>query len=84
MVWYTKVSMNDSSLTNLAVVACPGGEVFADEVILRLQEGYCRNFEVMTSELAVRYNLDVHTVATRINFINDVLPVQFYIYASIP
>ncbi|MDR2798846.1 MAG: ribose-phosphate diphosphokinase [Treponema sp.] len=70
--------MNDSSLTNLAVVACPGGEVFADEVILRLQEGYRRNFEVMTSELAVRYNLDVHTVATRINFINDVLsPVQY-------
>ncbi|MHB9293229.1 ribose-phosphate pyrophosphokinase [Hollandina sp. SP2] len=70
--------MNYSSLTNLALVACPGGEVFADEVILHLQEGYLHNFELMASELAIRYNLDVHTVAARINFINDVLsPIQY-------
>ena len=71
--------MNYSSLTNLAVVACPGGEVFADEVILHLQEGYRRNFEVMTAELAARYNLDAPRAAAGINFINDVLspPVQY-------
>ncbi|MDR2398291.1 MAG: ribose-phosphate diphosphokinase [Spirochaetaceae bacterium] len=65
--------MNYSSLMNLAVVACPGGEVFADAVIRHLQEECLRNFELMTNELTARYHLDAHTVVTQINFINDVL-----------
>ncbi|MDR2394468.1 MAG: ribose-phosphate diphosphokinase [Treponema sp.] len=65
--------MNYSSLANLAVVACPGGEVFADEVILHLQEGYLHNLELMVADLATRYNLPAPAVAARINFINEVL-----------
>ncbi|MDR2633547.1 MAG: ribose-phosphate diphosphokinase [Treponema sp.] len=70
--------MNYSSLANLAVVACPGGEVFADEVILHLQEGYLRNRELLITHLAARYHLDAPTVAARINFINEVLSPMPY------
>ena len=65
--------MNYSNPANLGVLACPGGEVFADEVISHLKRGYRRNFENMTSELAKHYNKDSQTVAREVNFINDTL-----------
>jgi ribose-phosphate pyrophosphokinase len=64
--------MNYSTPANLAIVACPGGEVFADEVISHLKKGYRRSFEHSAAELAVRYRLDAAVVAKQINFINDV------------
>ncbi|MDR1566193.1 MAG: ribose-phosphate diphosphokinase [Treponema sp.] len=65
--------MNYSNPANLAVLACPGGEVFADEVVSHLKRGYRRTFDVVTAELAKRYNLDINYVKHRINFINDVV-----------
>jgi ribose-phosphate pyrophosphokinase len=64
--------MNYSTPANLAVIACPGGEVFAEEVITHLKKGYRRSFEHIAAELAVRYGLDAASVAKQINFINDV------------
>jgi ribose-phosphate pyrophosphokinase len=64
--------MNYSTPANLALIACPGGEVFADAVISHLKKGYCRSFERSVSELAVRYGLDPVFAAKQINFINDV------------
>jgi ribose-phosphate pyrophosphokinase len=64
--------MNYSNPVNLAVIACPGGEVFADEVIVHLKKGYRRNFERLAAELAKRYKMDAGTVFQRINFINEV------------
>lgn len=63
--------MNYSSPANLAVLACPGGEVFADEVIAHLKKGYRRNFEYMVAELAKQYTMDPAVVAQQINFIHD-------------
>ncbi|MDR2109990.1 MAG: ribose-phosphate diphosphokinase [Spirochaetaceae bacterium] len=63
--------MNYAKPLNLAVLACPGGEVFADEVILHLKRWYRRKFDNTVSELAKRYNLDADTVIQRINFIGD-------------
>ncbi|MDR1955657.1 MAG: ribose-phosphate diphosphokinase [Treponema sp.] len=65
--------MNYSNPANLAVLACPGGEVFANAVIAHLEKEYCRNFECMAETLAKRYNLDVPAMAERINCINDVV-----------
>jgi ribose-phosphate pyrophosphokinase len=65
--------MNYSSPANLGVLACPGGEVFAEEVIGHLKRGYRRIFERTTAELAARYNLDVNYVSHRVNFINDAI-----------
>jgi ribose-phosphate pyrophosphokinase len=65
--------MNYSSPANLGVLACPGGEVFAEEVISHLKTGYRRIFERTTAELAKRYSLDVKYVSHRVNFINDAI-----------
>ena len=65
--------MNYSNPANLAVLACPGGEVFADEVISHLKKGYFRNFENQTNGLAKRYNLEQNEAKCRVNFINDAI-----------
>jgi ribose-phosphate pyrophosphokinase len=65
--------MNYSNPANLAVLACPGGEVFADEVVVHLKKGYRRIFENMTAEMAKRYGLELNYVSHRINFINDAI-----------
>ena len=65
--------MNHSNPANLAVLACPGGEVFADEVISHLKHGFRRSFSGKIAELAKLYNLDPQAVARQVNFINDVL-----------
>jgi len=44
--------MNYSNPSNLGVLACPGGEVFADEVISHLKKGYRRSFDNLIAELA--------------------------------
>ncbi|MDR1325173.1 MAG: ribose-phosphate diphosphokinase [Treponema sp.] len=71
--------MNYSTPANLAVVACPGGEVFADEVITHLKKGYCRSFKHIAAELAIRYGLDAAFVAKQINFINDVHDPAYHV-----
>jgi ribose-phosphate pyrophosphokinase len=68
----TETSMNSFNPANLAVLACPGGEVFADEVIAHLKRGYRQNFERGAAELAKRYSMETGAVTERINFINDV------------
>ena len=65
--------MNHSNPANLAVLACPGGEVFANEVISHLKKGYRKSFNNKIEELAKQYNLEPHDIASRVNFINDVL-----------
>jgi ribose-phosphate pyrophosphokinase len=64
--------MNYSSPAHLAVVACPGGEVFADEVIVHLKKRYHHSFLHTAADLAKRYSKAPDTVAQEINFINDV------------
>ncbi|MCL2478153.1 MAG: ribose-phosphate diphosphokinase [Treponema sp.] len=65
--------MNYFNPANLAVIACPGGEVFADEVIAHLKKGYRRTFERQAAEIAKRYGMEPDQVIKRINFINDVI-----------
>ena len=65
--------MKYSNPANLVVIACPGGEVFADEVIAHLKKGYRRNFDKLIAELAKRYTLEPQKVIQKLNFINDAL-----------
>jgi len=65
--------MNKTNPANLAVLACPGGEVFAEEVIADLKEGYRLRFESVVGDLARLYDMDLNSAIRRINFINDVL-----------
>jgi len=61
-----------SNPANLAVIACPGGEVFANEVISHLKKLYRRNNERTAAELAKRYGLAPAEAIEKINFINEV------------
>ncbi|MDR3247769.1 MAG: ribose-phosphate diphosphokinase [Treponema sp.] len=68
--------MNYSNPANLAVIACPGGEVFADEVVSHLRKGYRRNLEGNAADMAKRYDLDQAEVIRRINFLNDAVSAR--------
>ena len=50
--------MTYSEPTDLAVLACPGGESFADEVIKHLNHIYSRRFRQKSDVLAKRYEVD--------------------------
>ena len=65
--------MKYSNPANLAVLACPGAELFADEVITHLKTGYRRDFGIMIDQMAKRYKLDPQETARQVNFINDTL-----------
>jgi len=65
--------MNYSNPANLAVLACPGGEVFADEVIAHLKKVYRRSSDNLNATLAKRYNMEGPAVARQMHFINDAL-----------
>ena len=72
--------MNYSNPAKLAVLACPGAEVFANEVIVHLKKVYHRSFDYVISKLAKRYEIDTKEVIRQVNFINDALspPHQFH------
>ncbi|MDR1585934.1 MAG: ribose-phosphate diphosphokinase [Treponema sp.] len=74
--------MNYSNPANLAIIACPGGEVFADEVISHLKKGYKRNIEKTAAELSKRYGMDSDTVIKRINFINEITNPSPHLHGS--
>ena len=65
--------MNYSEPTRLAILACPGGEKFADEVIGHLKHLYHRRFERKAALLAKRYTLEKDEVIRQINFSNDII-----------
>jgi ribose-phosphate pyrophosphokinase len=65
--------MNYSNPANLAVLACPGGDVFAGEVVEHLRRGYRRDFERAAAELAKRYGLEPAAAVRQINLINDAI-----------
>ena len=65
--------MNYFNPANLAVLACPGGEVFADEVIGRLKKVYRHSYDHMIAELTKHYSLGQEEAARQVNLINDAL-----------
>ena len=65
--------MNQTNPANLAVIACPGGEVFAGEVIEHLKKGYHRRFDRLIGELADTYEIEKWEATRQVNFINDIL-----------
>lgn len=61
-----------SEPTNLAIVACPGGESFADEVITHLRHMYKHRFTLKNDVISKRYGIDKNELVKQINFGNDV------------
>jgi ribose-phosphate pyrophosphokinase len=61
-----------SNLEDLAIIACPGGEIFADEVINHLKKLYRHKNERFAQDLSKRYNLSLEKINEQINFISEI------------
>ena len=57
--------------TSLAIVACPGGEAFANEVITHLKHMYKHRFTLKNDVISKRYGLSKEELIQRINLQND-------------
>ena len=60
-----------SQPTNLGIVACPGGESFANEVIAHLKHIYKHRFGLKTDTLSKRYSVDKDKLLRDLNFYSD-------------
>ncbi len=60
-----------SEPTDLAVVACPGGESFANEVITHLRHMYKHRFSLKSDVISKRYSLEREKLIRQINLDND-------------
>ncbi|MDR0442938.1 MAG: ribose-phosphate diphosphokinase [Treponema sp.] len=65
--------MKYSNPANLAIIACPGGESFADEVIGHLKRKYRHSHKRTVDELAKRHNISVEQAALQIDLINKIV-----------
>ena len=75
--------MTYSFPSNLGVVACPGGEVFADEVIVHLKRIYKRRFQLKNEALSKRYEIDKEKLQQKINFLGDISASGTFIQGSV-
>jgi len=58
---------------NLAIIACPGGEVFAEEVIGHLRNKYRHSRSKTEEEIAKRYNISLEQAALHIDLMNKIV-----------
>ncbi len=72
-----------SEPTNLAIIACPGGESFADAVITHLRNMYKHRFTLKNDVISKRYELDKTELIKKINFYNDVETSEICMRGSI-
>jgi len=75
--------MSYSDPTKLGILACPGAEAFANQVIRRLAGIYKRRFDRKTSALASRYHLSQELVTRKVNFDNDIQSSLLYIPGNV-
>ncbi|MDR1363955.1 MAG: ribose-phosphate diphosphokinase [Spirochaetaceae bacterium] len=64
-----------SNPANLAIVACPGGESFANQVIAHLEKQYHNAFNATVEDMSRRFKTDPEDVIKRIDFINEITTI---------
>jgi ribose-phosphate pyrophosphokinase len=64
--------MKNFNPANLAIIACPGGEVFADDVIEHLRQKYRQKWKHAIDDLSQRYNIDSEQLALQIELVNKI------------
>lgn len=74
--------MSFSQPTKLGVVACPGGESFADEIITNLKSIYYRRFEKKTRNISKVYGITEEDAVRHLNYDNDLSSRQVRIYGN--
>lgn len=65
--------MSFANPTRMGVIACPGGESFANEVIPILRNLYRRNYERKANDLAKVHNLSKEEVKWRMSLTSDLI-----------
>ena len=65
--------MSFSKPTSLGVIACPGGEAFADEITSHLKTIYRRRFDKKVSYISRLYGLEKEDVYKQANFADDII-----------
>jgi ribose-phosphate pyrophosphokinase len=58
---------------NLAIIACPGGDIFADEVVGHLRQKYSHSRKHMVEELSRRYSITTEQAVLYIDLINTIV-----------
>jgi len=58
---------------NLAIIACPGGDVFADEVIGHLKQKYRLSRKHIIEKISRQYSVNVEQVSLQIDLINRIV-----------
>ena len=71
--------MSYSDPTKLGILACPGADAFANQVIRRLAGIYKRRFDRKTEALAYALPYSQELVTQKINFDNDIQSSLLYI-----
>ncbi len=71
--------MNYSDPTKLGILACPGGEAFAESVARKLSSIYRRRFDRKSLVLGERYHISRELVTRKINFDFDISSELLYI-----
>jgi ribose-phosphate pyrophosphokinase len=75
--------MSYSDPTKLGILACPGADAFANQVIRRLAGIYKRRFDRKSAVLASRYHISQELVTRKINFDNDIQSSLLYIPGNV-
>ena len=75
--------MSYSDPTKLGILACPGAEAFANQVIRRLAGIYKRRFDRKSLALASRYHISQELVTRKVNFDNDIQSSLLYIPGNV-
>ncbi len=75
--------MSYSDPTKLGIMACPGADAFANQVIRRLAGIYKRRFDRKSIALASRYHISQELVTRKINFDNDIQSSLLYIPGNV-
>lgn len=74
--------MSFSQPTKLGIVACPGGEKIADEIITNLKSIYYRRFEKKTRNLSKVYGVTETEAIKHLNYDSDLSSSRVKIYGD--
>jgi ribose-phosphate pyrophosphokinase len=64
--------MRFSKPVNMGIVACPGAEVFADDIILNLKKNYTKKHKQKAELISRLYGMEKEEVDKQVNFMIDV------------
>ena len=69
--------------SNLGIVACPGGKVFAEQIIKHLTHMYKHRFTLKRDLISKRYEMSTTEFVEKANFLNDIQTPEIAVKAGV-